>query len=455
MIRDIYIKGYAAPAPTEGWVRPADWLTMPTVVDTDDTFVALHAVFPSGNNFVAFRFTTNTGDYEVDWGDGTVTTYASNVTAEHEYNYSTYDPTDSTLSTRGYKQAIITVTPLTGELRTANFQLRYVTTPAQNQAYATGLLDCILSMPNVSNVNSPQIIFGGTTVMHRYVERFRLLNIGNAVRLDNIFFLCVNLQKVEMPTNTSSLNNLSGVFSGCTNLQEIPLFDTSNVTAINSCFSYTRNLKYLPNFDFTKVTNLTDAFNGSGIIEVNLDLPEATTFNQCFLSCSRLIKAELLNTSKNTTFRFCFWNCYSLKEVVINSVSTISAVSLDNIFFGCFSLQEAPFFDTSTVNNMSGMFNGCRALNSIPAYNTTNVTNMVSFATNCNSLDLTNIVCPVSVNFQSCQLSQAELVNIFNNLLDRTLLPAANINITGNWGASALTAPERAIATAKNWTITG
>jgi EAL domain-containing protein (putative c-di-GMP-specific phosphodiesterase class I) len=67
----------------------------------------------------------------------------------------------------------------------------------------------------------------------------------------------------------------------------------------------------------------------------------------------------------------------------------------------------------------------------------------------------TDIICRTSVNFNNNQLSQAELVNIFNNLLDRTGLAAANINITGNYGAAALTVPERAIATLKNWTITG
>jgi hypothetical protein len=80
---------------------------------------------------------------------------------------------------------------------------------------------------------------------------------------------------------------------------------------------------------------------------------------------------------------------------------------------------------------------------------------MGSFALNCNSLDRTDIVCPVSVVFSSCQLSQAELVNIFNNLVDRSATTAANINITGNWGASALTTAERDIALDKNWTITG
>jgi surface protein len=451
------LSGVVAPPPPPAplWVRPSDWLTMPTVQSTDDTFVSLHAVFPSGNNFAAFRFTTSTGQYQVDWGDGTVDLVNSNVTAEHTYDYATYDTGNATLSTRGYKQAIITVTPVTGNLLTANFQLRRTTTPAQNQAYATGFLDCILSMPNVTNSNTNQIVFGGATVIHSYVERFNLLNIGNAVRFDSLLSSCRNLQKIEINANTSTLNNLTNVFTNCIALEEIPLFDTSNVTELAGCFQNTFSLKYLPNFDFTKVTNLTNTFNGSGIIEVNLDLPEASIFNQCFLSCSRLKKVTLLNTNKVTVFRLCFWNCSSLQSVVINNINTINSVNLESMFFGCGSLQKAPFFNTASVINMNQMFSGCRVLNTISNYDTTNVTNITGFATDCTSLDRTDIICRTSVNFNNCQLSQVELVNIFNNLIDRSATTAANINITGNWGATALTAGERNIALNKNWTITG
>ena len=141
-----YIKAQAT-----GWTRPADWLSMPTVTSSQQTFVGLYAIFPSGNNFAAFRFGTSTGNYQVNWGDGTVTTHASNTTAEHTYNFTTYDTSNATLSTRGYKQAMIVVTPLTGNLTTCNFQFRRTTTPVQNQAYSTGFLDCILSMPNANS----------------------------------------------------------------------------------------------------------------------------------------------------------------------------------------------------------------------------------------------------------------------------------------------------------------
>jgi hypothetical protein len=65
------------------WVRPSDWLALPTVTVAEQKFVGLHAVFPEGNNFCAFLFR---GAYTVDWGDGVVENVADNVKAEHVYD---------------------------------------------------------------------------------------------------------------------------------------------------------------------------------------------------------------------------------------------------------------------------------------------------------------------------------------------------------------------------------
>jgi surface protein len=394
----------AKPPTPSGYQRPSDWLTLPTVTDTDDTFVGLYAIFPSGNNFAAFRFTTDTGDYQVDWGDGTIDTVASNVVAEHTYDYSTYDPTDATLSSRGYKQAIIVVTPVSGELRTANFQFRRTTTPAQNQAYATGFLDCVLSMPFADSGAS--IVFGGTTVRHSYCEQFSIKEFGNCTILSNLFNACGALQSLSL-ADTNNVNAMTGMFNSCNALQSVPLFDTSNVTIMTNMFLLCRSLQTVPLFDTSNVTNMTNMFNG----------------------------------------------CQSLQSVPLFDTSSVEV--FNQMFISCNSLQSVPLFDTSSATSFNSMFNGCISIQEIPAFNTSSVTNMINFASGCNSLDRTDIICPVSVTFSNCQHSQAELVNIFNNLVDRSATTAANINISGNWGASALTTAERDIALNKNWTITG
>jgi surface protein len=390
------------------WVRPADWLPMPTVTSAQDTFVALHAVIEDSDNFCAFRFTTSAGQYEVDWGDGTVTLHNSNTNAEHQYNFTTYDTAGATLTTRGYKQAIITVTPVSGNLLSCSFQQRFVTVPAQNQAYSTGFLDCILSMPNASAGAS--IVFGGATVRHLYVERFDVKTIGACTSMANMFEFCSRLQSVPL-FNTGNVTSMLNMFNACSSLQSVPLFNTGNVTNMSQCFQTCVSLQSVPLFNTGNVTSMVSMFQ----------------------LCFSLQSVPLFNTGNVTNMQQCFQDCRSL--------------------------QSVPLFNTANVTNMSNMFQTCVSLNSIPALSTASITpsagtDFGGWNTNI-SLNRCQISFARQVNLTNGQLSQTALVEIFNNLVDRSSTTAANINITGNWGASALTVGERAIATGKNWTITG
>ena len=107
------------------------------------------------------------------------------------------------------------------------------------------------------------------------------------------------------------------------------------------------------------------------------------------------------------------------------------------------------------------MFNSCQSLQNIPALSTAAITTTagrdygVNFAVNCNSLDRFEMIFARAVGFANAQMSRDALVEIFNNLVDRTGVASAVITITNNYGAAALSAGDRAIATGKNWTITG
>ena len=52
---------------SNAWVRPADWLTMPTITSSEQKIALLMPVYPQGSNFLAF---TIAGAYTVNWGDG-------------------------------------------------------------------------------------------------------------------------------------------------------------------------------------------------------------------------------------------------------------------------------------------------------------------------------------------------------------------------------------------------
>ena len=365
---------------TKEWQRPSDWLPMPTnITETDQIFVGLHAVIENSDNYCAFLFTTSSGQYRVDWGDGNVTLHNSGTVAQYQYNYATVS--NSTLSSRGYKQVMIKVTAVSGNLLGCNFQQRFVTTPAQNQIYSSGFLECILSMPNASTGSS--ITFGGGTIRHAYCEKVDIKTIGNATGMGSMFHNCTSLQSVPL-FNTINVVNMSSMFQNCNSLKSVPLFNTSNVTSMAYIFQYCYSLQSVPLFNTANVTNMSYMFEG------------------------------------------------------------------------CYSLQSVPLFNTSNVTSMIYMFNGCQSLNFIPAFITTAITSdFAAFANGCNSLNRILMSFNRTVVLKNCQLSRDALVEIFTNLTDRTATTSATIDITGNWGASALTSADRAIATNKNRVIIG
>ena len=404
MNRDLYIRATASASTstsTKEWARPSDWLPMPTnITSANQIFVGLHAVFESSQNYCAFLFTTSAGQYQVDWGDGTVTLHNSNTIAQKNYDYASIS--NSTICSRGYKQVIIKVTPVSGNLLTCNFQQRFVTTPAQNLAYATGFLDCILSMPNATSIT-----FGGTTIIrHSYVERFDVKTIGSVTNMGSMFASCYALQSVPL-FNAQKVTAMQQMFQNCYALQSVPLFNTQNVTSMGYMFASCYALQSVPLFNTQNVTDMTGMFN----------------------SCYTLQSVPLFNTQKVTNISY--------------------------MFNSCVSLQSVPLFNTQNVTNISYMFANCGSLNFIPNFNTTLVTNFTTFANGCNSLDRCTTIFRNSVGLQNCQLSKDALVEIFTNLTDRTSTTSATIDITGNWGATALTAADRLIATNKNYKITG
>jgi surface protein len=411
--------------PSAEWIRPTDWLPMPTVTSAQQTFVGLHAVIENGDNYVAFLFTTSTGQYQVNWGDGTTTLHNSNTIAQKQYDFATYDTGNTTLTTRGYKQAMITVTPVSGNLLTCNFQQRYVTVPAQNQAYSTGFLDCILSMPNASSGLS--IVFGGTTVRHTYVERVNVLTIGGCTNMANMFLSCFSLQSVPL-FNTANVTNMGSMFEICRSLQSVPLFNTANVTNMSFMFSGCTSLQSVPLFNTQNVTTMVSMFNG----------------------CNSLQSVPLFNTANVTNMSSMFSSCFSLQSVP--SLNTANVTNMSSMFQLCYSLQTVPLFNTANVTNMNGMFRDAQfSLNSIPALSTAAITSdFTNFALNSNSLNRCQMVFQRTVSFNNCQLSRDAIVEIFNNL---AVVVLATITITGNWGVTALSAADLLIATSKGWTV--
>lgn len=302
-----------------GYQRPADWLPLPTVTDTDRKFVGLHAINEHAN-FCALQCT---GAYTVDWGDGTIEDFASTVIAYHQYNYATYDVANATLCSRGYKQAIVTVTPQAASTITVfNLKIKH------NQAglvdgYSSGWLDIALSLPNLS-ASGLVISTSAVTVQHSLLEQAKLENIGGTTSLLGLFYACSSLVSLYIK-KTVNITTTFSMFAYCYALQTVPFFDTSNVTTTTSMFFRCFILSKLPLFDMSKVTTASSMLNSCTLLQSisALNLTSVTTTTDMFLGCSSVYKASFINMKETFSIANCKLSATALNEIYTNLATVV------------------------------------------------------------------------------------------------------------------------------------
>lgn len=84
-------------------------------------------------------------------------------------------------------------------------------------------------------------------------------NATGVTHTSYMFYGCTNLAEVPL-FDTSTVTTMKGMFTGCYALTEVPLFDTSNVTDMQGMFSNCSNLKKIPLFNTSKAVNVKYIF---------------------------------------------------------------------------------------------------------------------------------------------------------------------------------------------------
>jgi surface protein len=429
--------------PDSGWVRPSDWIAMPIITSSEQKAAALVLVGDNNSNFFAFRCSK---EYTVDWGDGIIENIATGVTAQHNYVYSSLSASTE-IGPIGSKmrQAMIVITPQAGvDLTSISFNFKH--SALGITSYTTPILEITLSAPNCTT-----LAIGGTIAGTRLLQQCTILS-HNATNLENLFNVCSSLQSVPL-FNTSAVTSINGMFSGCSSLQNVPLLNTSAVTNMNFMFNFCPSLQNIPLFNTSAVTNMISMFTGCSSLQgiPLLNTSAVTNMTSMFTGCTSLQGIPLLNTSAVTNMSSMFSNCTSLQSMPLLNTSAVT--NMTSIFSGCTSLQSISLFNTSLAQSMAVMFNNCRSLQSIPALDCSSATNMSLFVSSGSSLKrvlATGI--KSSVSFSSSTLGATELNEIYTNLADLTALPTQTITVSNNYGTAT---DNRAIATAKNWTVAG
>ena len=125
-----------------------------------------------------------------------------------------------------------------------------------------------------------------------------------------------DLEGILKYEDTENVNDMSYLFSYCTNLTTIPILNTSNATNMLNMFDKCSRLITIPLLDTSKVTNMPDMFS----------------------RCNNLTTIPLLNTSNVTNMMNMFYGCTSLTTIPRLDVSKVNVMI--NIFDNCYNLAE-------------------------------------------------------------------------------------------------------------------
>lgn len=391
-----------------GYQRPADWLPLPAA--QAQSVKILKAVADQTENYTRLRMQTNTGTYQVDWGDGVVETFNSMAYASHNYDFNN-SALNGTLTTRGYKQAIISITATSGTFNYAQLGVREVS-PAGLQQYNSGFLDMNINLPNLAA--GANLIIGGSAVRHTSLERVNITSWGNINSIADMFFGCTRLQSVnETEWNMSNITSVLNLFRSCAAISKL------------NC----------SNWDISKINNWGNAFL------------------TCWGMVSFIAPSGTI-TSSNGLVNL-FNSCYALEELDLSGWDVSKITNMNGIFGGCFSLRNLNLtgWNTSAVTNATNMFATCYSLDKIPALNLSAVNTITSASFCSNSVSLTRMQATginVSVSVANCMLGASALNEIYTNLSANGT--GKTITVTGNYGTAS---DDPSIATAKGWTVTG
>ncbi|UTD01662.1 ribosomal protein L7/L12 [Treponema socranskii subsp. buccale] len=217
-------------------------------------------------------------------------------------------------------------------------------------------------------------------------------------------------------------------------LEEIP-----GLTDMTACFLNCTNLIQAPVIQ-SSVTNMTRCFEGcTGLTQAPVIPGSVIIMAACFGGCTSLTQAPVLPNGV-TDIRGCFSGCYRLTQA---PVIPESVTYMTNCFGGCTSLTQAPVIPSS-VTDMQSCFKSCTSLRQAPVI-PSSVTNMSKCFFDCENLYYAPVfaasasVTDMTSCFESCyRLTQAPVLpngvtnmeNCFSHCTSLTQAPVIPSSVT-------------------------
>lgn len=398
------------------WVRPSDWKVLDIPSDNQQKFIALYAVRNNPYNYCAFIVS---GNYTVDWGDGTVENYSSGAKAEHQFDFTDAVLTDS-LTSEGFKQAIITVTPQDGSnLTSIDLGVKHSFYDGKTVVVEAGYLDFVLvgqylttfkvtQTANLTSVeytatknleNSGDLLYSipyeydadnssvNTEVVFNLLYQFY---IGKNVltTITENFHYCINLKRIERLDLSNSSCFAINVFEGCQQLETVKNFKITSPSAFRM-FEGCVSLKYI---DSEKISakDCESMFYGCYSLKYAKikDFSGVVFCGTIFRDCTSLQRVCLSNAIAVVSFYRAFWGCSGILTTIITNTENVA--DIDQMYDDCPSLIKVEFTDTASLVTGNYTFSNCRNLQEVKNLNLKNVKEMKYMFENCYSLETFN-----------------------------------------------------------------
>jgi surface protein len=408
---------------------PSDWITYTVPAASDQKIIGTVAVFNQDSNYFAVNMTTtDSSNYTVDWGDGTSASFASGVTAEKNYLWS--DISAGTVTSEGYRQAIVTITPTTAGRTFATVSpSRRHSALASGSRFSSPWLSLAIAAPNATSITlGPNATTNATMQL---VQQIQIIS-SNITSASSLFANCYLLQDVLFNTSATLTTTLT-MFNSCRSLKVAPFFNTASVTTMQSMFLSCLSLQSVPLYNTVLVQNMSNMFN----------------------SCYALKTVPFFNTAAVTNMSGMFNTCNSLETVPL--FNTASVTNMSTMFFNSPNIKSLPLFNTALVTNMASMIYATSSLETIPAFNTSSVTtmnDMFRFSSGMTFLPALNTSAATTVAdmFTASSTNIKEIAEL--NLSGITTLANNNLGLGAATASSAAGNLIRAKLTGMKWTQT-
>lgn len=191
---------------------------------------------------------------------------------------------------------------------------------------------------------------------------------GTGISISNGVISCTF---AKLPQGTSFQYSTSDLYNFLSTLDLSELASRTDFTRMfSSCSALTR----VPLFNTSDGTDFTQMFNGcSALVSVpQFDLTNATRTYGMFYYCDALTSAPLQNTGNVTDMENMFQRCKAL--VTAPTLDMSSVTKCPYMFKDCTALTSVPQYDMSNCTDPGAMFNGCSALVTVPQFNWSSVT---------------------------------------------------------------------------------